>query len=119
MFSTEDGKDIQRTQTFYGKTHKLWVHTVNMQEETLKVDVFKEVPKEVMNEVNHIIYTHESKQSYNEEKVGKDCLLEVSFTAKEEWKTPPKNFDYYIAQVSRQLKDPADPNKEIWKAEKI
>jgi len=45
--------------------------------------------------------------------------LEVSFTAKEEWKTPPKNFDYYIAQVSRQLKDPADPNKEIWKAEKI
>ena len=120
MFSTEDGKDIQRTQTFYGKTHKLWVHTVNMQEETLKVDVFKEVPKEAMNEVNHIIYTHESKQNYNEEKVGKDGLLEVSFTAKEEWKTPPpKNFDYYIAQVSRQLKDPADPNKKIWKAEKI
>jgi len=119
MFSTEDGKDIQRTQTFYGKTHKLWVHTVNMHEETLKVDVFKEVPKEAMNEVNHIIYTHESKQSYNEEKVGKDGLLEVSFTAKEEWKTPPKNFDYYIAQVSQQLKDPADPNKKIWKAEKI
>ena len=119
MFSTEDGKDIQRTQTFYGKTHKLWVHTVNMQEETLKVDVFKEVPKEAMNEVNHIIYTHESKQNYNEEKVGKDGLLEVSFTAKEEWKAPPKNFDYYIAQVSRQLKDPADPNKKIWKAEKI
>lgn len=119
MFSTEDGKDIQRTQTFYGKTHKLWVHTVNMQEETLKVDVFKEVPKEGMNEVDHIIYTHESKQSYNEEKVGKDGLLEVSFTAKEEWKAPPKNFDYYIAQVSRQLKDPADPNKKIWKADKI
>lgn len=119
MFSTEDGKDIQRTQTFYGKTHKLWVHTVNMQDETLKVDVFKEVPKEAMNEVNHIIYTHESKQSYNEEKVGKDGLLEVSFTAKEEWKTPPKNFDYYIAQVSRQLKDPTDETKKIWKAEKI
>ena len=78
MFSTEDGKDVQRTQTFYGKTHKLWVHTVNMQEETLKVDVFKEVPKEAMNEVNHIIYTHESKQNYNEEKVGKDGLLEGS-----------------------------------------
>jgi len=101
MFSTEDGKDIQRTQTFYGKTHKLWVHTVNMQEETLKIDVFKEVPKEGMNEVNHIIYTHESKQSYNEEKVGKDGLLEVSFTTKEEWKAPPKNFDYYINRLIR------------------
>lgn len=119
MFSTEDGKDIQRMQTFYGKTHKIWVHTVNMTEETLKVDVFKEVPKESLNEKDHIVYTHESKENYKDEKVGKDGLLEVSFTAKEEWKTPPKNFDYYIAQVSRQLKDPADPAKKIWKAEKI
>lgn len=119
MFSTEDGKDIQRMQTFYGKTHKIWVHTVNMTEETLKIDVFKEVPKEGLNEQDHIIYTHESKENFKDEKVGKDGLLEVSFTAKEEWKTPPKNFDYYIAQVSRQLKDPADPAKKIWKAEKI
>ncbi|MDQ0783387.1 hypothetical protein [Chryseobacterium sp. W4I1] len=118
MFSTENGKDIQRQQTFYGKTHKIWVHTVNMTEETLKIDVFKEVPKEALNEKDHIIYTHESKESYKEEKTGKDGLLEVSFTAKEEWKNPPKNFDYYIAQVSRQLKDPADPNKKIWKEEK-
>ncbi len=119
MFSTENGKDIQREQTFYGKTHKIWVHTVNMTEETLKIDVFKEVPKEGLNEKDHIVYTHESKETYKEEKTGKDGLLEVSFTAKEEWKNPPKNFDYYIAQVSRQLKDPADPNKKIWKAEKI
>jgi len=119
MFSTENGKDIQREQTFYGKTHKIWVHTVNMTEETLKIDVFKEVPKEGLNEKDHIVYTHESKETYKEEKTGKDGLLEVSFTAKEEWTNPPKNFDYYIAQVSRQLKDPADPNKKIWKAEKI
>lgn len=119
MFSTENGKDIQRQQTFYGKTHKIWVHTVNMTEEVLKIDVFKEVPKEGLNEKDHIIYTHESKETYKEEKTGKDGLVEVSFTAKEEWKNPPKNFDYYIAQVSRQLKDPADPNKKIWKAEKL
>jgi len=118
MFSTEDGKDIQRIQTFYGKTHKLWVHTVNMTEETLKIDVLKEIPKEGMNENDHIIYTHESKQSYNEEKTGKDGLLEVSFTPKEEWKNPPKNFDYYIAQVSRQVQDPSDPKKKVWKIEK-
>ncbi|WP_330747282.1 TIGR02594 family protein [Chryseobacterium sp. CP-77] len=118
MFSTEDGKDIQRMQTFYGKTHKLWVHTVNMTEETLKIDVLKEIPKEGLNEKDHITYTHESKQSYNEEKTGKDGLLEVAFTAKEEWKNPPKNFDYYIAQVSRQIQDPADPKKKVWKIEK-
>lgn len=118
MFSTEDGKDIQRMQTFYGKTHKLWVHTVNMTEETLKIDVLKEIPKEGLNEKDHITYTHESKQSYNEEKTGKDGLLEVAFTAKEEWKNPPKNFDYYIAQVSRQVQDPADPKKKVWKIEK-
>ncbi|MEJ5049937.1 peptidoglycan DD-metalloendopeptidase family protein [Chryseobacterium culicis] len=118
MFSTEDGKDIQRMQTFYGKTHKIWVHTVNMTEETLKIDVLKEIPKEGLNETDHITYTHESKQSYNEEKTGKDGLLEVSFTAKEEWKNPPKNFDYYIAQVSRQVQDPADPKKKVWKIEK-
>lgn len=118
MFSTEDGKDIQRMQTFYGKTHKLWVHTVNMTEEVLKIDVLKEIPKEGLNEKDHITYTHESKQSYNEEKTGKDGLLEVSFTAKEEWKNPPKNFDYYIAQVSRQVQDPADPKKKVWKIEK-
>ncbi|MDR6464370.1 hypothetical protein [Chryseobacterium sediminis] len=118
MFSTENGKDIQREQTFYGKTHKLWVHTVNMTEEVLKIDVLKEIPKEGLNEKDHITYTHESKQSYNEEKTGKDGLLEVSFTAKEEWKNPPKNFDYYIAQVSRQVQDPADPKKKVWKIEK-
>lgn len=118
MFSTEDGKDIQRMQTFYGKTHKLWVHTVNMTEEVLKIDILKEIPKEGLNEQDHITYTHESKQSYNEEKTGKDGLLEVSFTAKEEWKNPPKNFDYYIAQVSRQVQDPADPKKKVWKIEK-
>jgi uncharacterized protein (TIGR02594 family) len=118
MFSTENGKDIQREQTFYGKTHKLWVHTVNMTEEVLKIDVLKEIPKEGLNEKDHITSTHESKQSYNEEKTGKDGLLEVSFTAKEEWKNPPKNFDYYIAQVSRQVQDPADPKKKVWKIEK-
>ncbi|PTT33561.1 hypothetical protein DBR28_14590, partial [Chryseobacterium sp. HMWF028] len=118
MFSTEDGKDIQRMQTFYGKTHKLWVYTVNMTEEVLKIDVLKEIPKEGLNEKDHITYTHESKQSYNEEKTGKDGLLEVSFTVKEEWKNPPKNFDYYIAQVSRQVQDPADPKKKVWKIEK-
>lgn len=118
MFSTENGKDIQREQTFYGKTHKIWVHTVNMTEEVLKIDVLKEIPKEGLNEKDHITYTHESKQSYNEEKTGKDGLLEVSFTAKEEWKNPPKNFDYYIAQVSRQVQDPADSKKKVWKIEK-
>lgn len=119
MFATEDWKDIQRTQTFYGKTHKIWVHTVNMIDETLKIDVFKEIPKQGLNKNNHIIYTHESKESFKEEKVGKDGLLEVSFTVKPDWKNPPKNFDYYIAQVSRLLEDPADKNKHIWKPEKI
>ncbi len=119
MFSTEDGKDIQRAQTFYGKTHKIWVHTVNMADETLKIDVLKEVPKEGLNETDHIIYTHESKENYKEEKVGKDGLLEVSFTPKPEWKDPPKNFDYYIAQVSRLFVDPKDNTKHIWNPEKI
>lgn len=119
MFSTEDGKDIQRAQTFYGKTHKLWVHTVNMTDETLKIDVFKEIPKEGLNETNHIVYTHESKESFKDEKVGKNGLLEVFFTPKPEWKNPPKNFDYYIAQVSRLLVDPKDNTKHIWNPEKI
>ncbi|WP_443939971.1 PAAR-like protein [Pedobacter sp. MW01-1-1] len=118
MFSTEDGKDILRTPAFYGKTYKIWVHTVNMTEELLKVDVLKEIPKEGMNEAEHIIYTHESKQSYNEEKAEKDGLLELSFTVNEEWNKPAKNFDYYVAQVSRQVQDAADPNKKVWKIEK-
>ncbi|WP_443938173.1 TIGR02594 family protein [Pedobacter sp. MW01-1-1] len=118
MFSTEDGKDILRTPAFYGKTYKIWVHTVNMTEELLKVDVLKEIPKEGMNETDHIIYTHESKQSYKEEKPGKDGLLEVSFTVNVDWNKPAKNFDYYVAQVSRQVQDATDLNKKVWKIEK-
>ncbi len=90
VFSTENGKDVQQTVTFYGKTHKLWVHTVNMIDDVLKIDVNKEIPKEGL-ESGQVIYTHEPKQTYKEEKVGKDGIVEVSFTAKEEWKNPPKN----------------------------
>lgn len=74
VFATEDGKNVQQTLTKYGATHKIWVHTVNMIDEELKIDVLKEVPAEGMNTTDHITYTHESKQTYPSEKVGTDGL---------------------------------------------
>ena len=114
VFSTEDGKDVQRTISHYNRTHKIWVHTVNMQDDVLKIDVLKEVPRDAMVAVDNIVFTHESKQTYKEEKVGADGLLEVSFTVKEEWAKPAQNVDFYIAQVSKKVKDPNDDKKEIY-----
>ena len=114
VFSTEDGKNVQQTLTKYGATHKIWVHTVNMIDEELKVDVLKEVPAQAMNTTNNITFTHESKQSYPAEKVGPDGLLEVSFEICEDWAIPKQNIDYYIAQVSKKVKDPADDKKEVF-----
>lgn len=114
VFSTEDGKNVQQTLTKYGATHKIWVHTVNMIDEELKIDVLKEVPAEGMKTTDNITYTHESKQTYPSEKVGVDGLLEVSFYVCEDWAEPKQNIDYYIAQVSKKAKDPADDKKEVY-----
>ncbi|CAM3888876.1 MULTISPECIES: hypothetical protein [Flavobacterium] len=115
VFATEDGKNVQQTLTYYGKTHKIWAHTVNMIDEELKIDVLREVPKENMNEdAAGIIVTHEAIETYNAEKVGPDGLLEVSFTLNEDCKIEGQTYDYYIAQVSKKVKDAADPNKESY-----
>ena len=114
VFSTEDGKDVQRTITHYNRTHKIWVHTVNMQDDVLKIDVLKEVSRDAMVAVDNIVFTHESKQTYKEEKVGADGLLEVSFTTNPDWAKPAQNVDFYIAQVSKKVKDPNDDKKEIF-----
>ncbi|WP_052705359.1 PAAR-like protein [Flavobacterium sp. 316] len=115
VFATEDGKNVQQTLTYYGKTHKIWAHTVNMIDEELKIDVLREVPKENMNEdAAGIIVTHEAIETYNAEKVGPDGLLEVSFTLNEDCKIEGQTYDYYIAQVSKKVKDAADPSKESY-----
>lgn len=120
LFSTEDGKDIQRTITSPGKTHKLQVHTVNMQEEVLKIDILKEIAKDQMQETDNIISALESVLSSTEEgeKVGKDGLLEFPVKIEEDWLKNVPSFIYLIGQVSQQFKDPADENKKIWKVVK-
>jgi len=103
MFSTEDGKDIQRTQTFYGKTHKLWVHTVNMQEETLKVDLLANVKSKEMTDKDGIFLCLKSVKDFTEDKVGKDGLLELSveFTDDIKNKIEESKFHYIEAQISK------------------
>ncbi|WP_439480660.1 TIGR02594 family protein [Chryseobacterium aquaticum] len=120
LFSTEDGKDIQRTMTYPGKTHKLQVHTVNMQEEVLKVDILKEIAKDQMQETGNIISALECVLSSAEggEKVGKDGLLEFPVKIEEDWLKNVPTFIYLIGQVSQQFKDPVDENKKIWKVVK-
>ena len=115
VFATEDGKNVQQTLTYYGKTHKIWAHTVNMIDEELKIDVLREIPKEnLKEEATGIIVTHEAIETYNAEKVGPDGLLEVSFTLNEDCKIEGQTYDYYIAQVSKKVKDAADPSKESY-----
>ena len=114
VFATEDGKDVQLQITHYGKKHKIRVHTVNMVDEELKIDVLKEVPKEGMTTTDDITYTHESKNPYPAEKVGADSVVELDFTLDKDWAKPPQNIDYYIAQVSQKVKDANDPKKESY-----
>ncbi|WP_306353372.1 hypothetical protein [Flavobacterium sp. '19STA2R22 D10 B1'] len=106
VFSDEAGKDIQRAQTFYGKTHKIWVHTVNMQDDELLVNVYKEIPGEAMAVKNDTVSALTSKKSYPAEKVGTDSMLKLDFTPDKEWNKPEeKNVDFYFAWVSKKGKD--------------
>ena len=84
-----------------------------MIDDELKVEVFKEVPIDNLTETQNIIYTHESKETYKEEKVGSDGLLELSFTPKEEWNITCKNLEYFVASVSMKVKD--EQNCDAWK----
>ncbi|MCC9063482.1 PAAR-like protein [Flavobacterium piscisymbiosum] len=114
FFSKEDGKGVQQTLTHKGKTHKIWVHTANMQEEELRVDVMTLVHSECIEEKNGIITVLQSIQEYKE-KVGSDGLLEFSFTPEEKYLTDAEvNPVRFSVQVSRKVKDPNDDKKEIY-----
>jgi uncharacterized protein (TIGR02594 family) len=114
FFTKEDGKNVQQTLTHQGKSHKIWVHTVNMQEEELKVDVMSLTHSDCMEEKNGIITVLQSIQEYKE-KVGSDGLLELPFTAEEKYlmdaEVNPVRFNI---QVSRKVKDPNDDKKEVY-----
>ena len=106
VFSDEAGKDIQRAQTFYGKTHKIWVHTVNMQDDELQVNVYKEIPGQAMTAVDGTVSALTSKKKYPDEKVGADSMLKLDFTPEKEWNDPEKKtVDFYFASVSKKGKD--------------
>lgn len=108
VFSDESGKDIQRSQTFYGKTHKIWVHTVNMQDDELQVNVYKEIPDKAMTETEGTISALVSKKDYPAQKVGTDSMLKLDFTPDKAWNDPEKkNVDFYFASVSKKGKDEA------------
>jgi hypothetical protein len=114
FFSTEDGKGVQQTLTHQAKTHKIWVHTVNMQEEELRVNVMSLVHSDCMEEKGGIITVLQSIQEYKE-KVGSDGLLELPFTAEEKYLTDAEtNPVRFSIQVSRKVKDPNDDKKEVY-----
>lgn len=114
FFTTEDGKGVQQTLTHQAKTHKIWVHTVNMQEEELRVDVMSLVHSDCMEEKNGIITVLQSIQEYKK-KVGIDGLLELSFTAEEKYLTDAEvNPVRFSVQVSRKVKDPNNDKKEVY-----
>ncbi|MFB9076274.1 hypothetical protein ACFFLS_26050 [Flavobacterium procerum] len=114
FFAKEDGKGVQQTLTHQDKKHKIWVHTVNMQEEELKVDVMSLVHSDCMDEKDGIITALQSIQEYKE-KVGKDGLLELSFETKKEYLTDAEaNPVRFSIQVSRKVKDPNDDKKEVY-----
>ncbi|MCC9070244.1 DUF4280 domain-containing protein [Flavobacterium sp. F-65] len=114
FFTTEDGKNVQQTLTHQNKTHKIWVHTANMQEEELRVDIMTLVHSDCMEEKNGIITVLQSIKDYKE-KVGSDGLLELPFTAEEKHLTDAEaNPVRFSIQVSRKLKDPNDDKKEIY-----
>ncbi|MBP4136751.1 PAAR-like protein [Flavobacterium geliluteum] len=114
FFAKEDGKGLQQTLTHQAKTHKIWVHTVNMQEEELRVDVMSLVHSDCMDEKNGIITVLQSIQEYKE-KVGSDGLLELPFTAEEKYLTDAEaNPVRFSIQVSRKVKDPNDDKKEVY-----
>jgi Peptidase family M23/Domain of unknown function (DUF4280) len=113
-FSTEDSKDQQRGLTHYGKSHKIWVHTVNMQDEELQIEVMTNTHSDCMDEKDGIIKALDSIKSYPKEKVGADGLLELNFTLEQKYATDAEtNPTYYSIQVAQKAKDPADPKKEI------
>lgn len=112
VFSDEAGKNIQRAQTFYGKTHKIWVHTVNMQDDELQVNVYKEIPDLAMTEKEGTVSALTSKKTYQNEKVGTDSMLKFDFTPEKSWNEPEKkNVDFYFVSVSKKGKD--DSGKDI------
>lgn len=112
VFSDEAGKDIQRSQTFYGKTHKIWVHTVNMTEDELQVNVYKEIPDKAMTEKEGTVSALTSKKNYPPKKVGASSMLKMDFTPDKAWNDPEKkNVDFYFASVSKKGKD--DSGKDI------
>ncbi|MBS7255111.1 PAAR-like protein [Flavobacterium branchiicola] len=114
FFSTEDGKGVQQTLTHQNKKHKIWVHTANMQEEELRVEVMAFVHSDCMEEKDGTITALQSIKSY-QEKVGNDGLLELSFTAEEKDLTDAEaNPVRFAIQVSRKVKDPNDDKKEVY-----
>lgn len=114
FFAKEDGKGVQQTLTHQAKTHKIWVHTVNMQEEELRVNVMSLVHSDCMEEKSGIITVLQSIQEYKE-KVGSDGLLELPFTAEEKYLTDAEtNPVRFSIQVSRKVKDPNDDKKEVY-----
>jgi uncharacterized protein (TIGR02594 family) len=114
FFAKEDGKGVQQTLTHQAKTHKIWVHTVNMQEEELRVNVMSLVHSDCMEEKNGIITVLQSIQEYKE-KVGSDGLLELPFTTEEKYLTDAEtNPVRFSIQVSRKVKDPNDDKKEVY-----
>nr|WP_315222338.1 PAAR-like protein [uncultured Flavobacterium sp.] len=114
FFAKEDGKGVQQTLTHQAKTHKIWVYTVNMQEEELRVDVMSLVHSDCMEEKNGIITVLQSIQEYKE-KVDSDGLLELPFTAEEKYLTDAEaNPVRFSIQVSRKVKDPNDDKKEVY-----
>lgn len=114
FFAKEDGKSVQQTLTHQDKSHKIWVHTVNMQEEELRVNVMSLVHSDCMEEKNGIITVLQSIEEYKE-KVGSDGLLELPFTAEEKYLTDAEtNPVRFSIQVSRKVKDPNDDKKEVY-----
>ena len=106
VFSDEKKKDIQRAQTTYGKPHQIWVHTVNMQEDELQVNVYKEIPDKAMTEKDGAFSALTSKKSYPDQKVGSNSMLKLDFTPDKEWNKPEeKSVDFYFAAVSKKGKD--------------
>jgi muramidase (phage lysozyme) len=114
VFANQDSSDQQRGLTHYGKSHKIWIHTVNMQDEELQIEVMTNTHSSCMDEKDGIIKALDSIKSYPKQKVGVDGLLELDFTLEQKYATDAEtNPTYYSIQVAQTAKDPADPKKEI------
>lgn len=115
VFSTEDGKNVQQTLTKDNAKHKIWVHTVNMIDVELAVDVMTNVCNDSMIETNGVIAAMQSIENYPSEKVGTDGLLELDFNIEtKHFLNAESNPVRFNIQVSKKVKDPADDKKEIF-----